>query len=432
MNLLQRRLTGSHARHAGPTFNGNVLQAFQTYGTATGPDGIERTGHSFETYVQEGYKSNGVVFAVVLARMLLFSEARFKYRKLEHGRPGELFGNPGLQLLERPWAGATTADLLARMEQDASMAGNAFVYKANPKRLRRLRPDWVEILAGSDSDDADALDAEVVGYLYHPGGKTTGRGNGQFLLPSEVAHYAPIPDPMAHVRGMSWLTPVAREIDADTAMSVHKGKFFQHAATPNMLVKVQQVLEDAAYKRLEAQLEQRHAGIGNAWRTMLLEGGADATVVGNNFHEMAFKAVQGAGETRIAAAGGVPPIVVGLSEGLEAATYSNYHQARRRFADLTVRPLWRSAAGSLATIVPVPSGSELWYDDRDIAALQDDAKDDAEIKRLHSVTMGELIRTGFEPETVIHAVTSGDLTLLKHTGKIPTALYPDGAKPSAA
>jgi phage portal protein BeeE len=53
---------------------------------------------------------------------------------------------------------------------------------------------------------------------------------------------------------------------------------------------------------------------------------------------------QGAGETRIAAAAGVPPVIVGLSEGLQAATYSNYSQARRRFADGTMRPLWRNAA----------------------------------------------------------------------------------------
>jgi phage portal protein BeeE len=316
------------------------------------------------------------------------------------------------------------------MEQDDSLAGNAFVAHRGD-RLRRLRPDWVEIIAGSDDDDADSLDAEVLGYLYHPGGKTTGRGNGKFLLPGEVAHFAPIPDPEAHYRGMSWLTPIAREVDADTAMNVHKGKFFDHAATPNMLVKVQQTLEDKAFERLQAQINLRHEGTGNAWRTMLLEGGADATVVGHNFQEMAFKTVQGAGETRIAAAAGVPPIVVGLSEGLDSATYSNYGQARRRFADMTIRPLWRDAAGSLATVLEVPSDSELWYDDRDITALQDDAKDAAEIQRQHAVTMAQLILAGYEPATVTAAVTAGDLTVLTHTGRVPVQLQTPGSEEAA-
>ena len=39
-----------------------------------------------------------------------------------------------------------------------------------------------------------------------------------------------------------------------------------------------------------------------------------AEVVGRDFQQMDFKAVQGAGETRIAAAAGVPPIVVGVHE----------------------------------------------------------------------------------------------------------------------
>ena len=37
-----------------------------------------------------------------------------------------------------------------------------------------------------------------------------------------------------------------------------------------------------------------------------------------------------------------------------------------------MRPLWRNVAGSLATVVNIPAGSVLWYDDRDIAFLQED------------------------------------------------------------
>jgi hypothetical protein len=109
-------------------------------------------------------------------------------------------------------------------------------------------------------------------------------------------------------------------------------------------------------------------------------------VVGADMRQLDFKATQGAGETRICAAARVPAIIVGVSEGLESATYSNYGQARRAFADLTMRPMWRDFAHSLATIVQVPSDSELWYDDRDIPFLQEDVKDEAEIRRSRPVT----------------------------------------------
>ena len=95
-------------------------------------------------------------------------------------------------------------------------------------------------------------------------------------------------------------------------------------------------------------------------------------------------------------------MIVGLSEGLQAATYSNYGQARRRFADLTMRPLWRNAAGSLEWIINTPQvnagRAELWYDERDIAFLQEDRKDLAEIQTANASAMRQLIDGGFEPD----------------------------------
>src|SRR5687768_11267046 len=43
------------------------------------------------------YKSNGIVFACMLARQSLFSEARFQFRQLRNGVPGDLFGNQDLR-----------------------------------------------------------------------------------------------------------------------------------------------------------------------------------------------------------------------------------------------------------------------------------------------------------------------------------------------
>src|SRR3546814_2208685 len=57
------------------------------------------------------------------------------------------------------------------------------------------------------------------------------------LLPDEVVHYSPIPDPIARFRGMSWLTPVIREIQADNAATTHKDSFYRNGARPSMLVR---------------------------------------------------------------------------------------------------------------------------------------------------------------------------------------------------
>jgi hypothetical protein len=92
------------------------------------PDGgAEPIENSFEGYVNGAYKSNGVIFACMAARMLLFSEARFQFRRMVNGRPGDLFGSAALAGLEAPWPGGTTGDLLSKAITDVDLAGNFFL-----------------------------------------------------------------------------------------------------------------------------------------------------------------------------------------------------------------------------------------------------------------------------------------------------------------
>jgi hypothetical protein len=188
---------------------------------------LEDVENSFVSYVQQGYKANGVVFATIQARVLLFSEARFQWQPINSGRPGRLFGNQDLSILEYPWPNGTTGELLARMEQDVSLAGNFYCIRETDldgDRLRRLRPDWVTIVLTAPPDEATRSD--IAGYWYHPG-RTYGYAlerepQDEYFTPDEMCHWSPIPDPEAQYRGMSWLTPVCREIQADGAATLHK------------------------------------------------------------------------------------------------------------------------------------------------------------------------------------------------------------------
>lgn len=385
---------------------------------------------TFEGYVQAMYKSNGVVFACMLARLLLFSEARFQFRRRRNGRPGELFGTPALDLLDHPWSGATTGDLLTRAIQDADLAGNFYAYRDGNKAIRRLRPDWVTIVVGSQySTDTPGweLDAEVAGYIYQPGGQPGGR-DFEVLMPNQVAHFAPIPDPAFRFRGMSWLTPIVREVMGDNAATTHKLKFFENGATPNMVVSLDAGINKDQFDSFVDKMKSQHDGLANAYKTLYLGGGAQAKVIGADMKQIDFKVTQGAGETRIAAAAGVPPVIVGLSEGLEAATYSNYGQARRRFVDMTMRPLWRNMAGSLARIIDTPPGSELWYDDRDIPALREDVKDIAVVQQAQAAAINSLVAAGYEPQSVVDAITNDDYSRLSHTGLYSVQLQEPGSQ----
>ena len=411
-------------------FNGNTYLTGGLNQTLRGE--TEEMDASFAGLVEGAYKSNGIVFAVMMARMRIFRQGRYRFQELRNGEPGKFFGTPALALLEHPWPNGTQADLLSRAIQDADLSGNAFFARRQDNAIRRLRPDWMTFVLGSERDpdvEAGDIDAEVLGYLYHPGGKHSGRPVVP-LLTEQVAHFAPIPDPVAAFRGMSWLTPILREIGADKQMTEHKQAYLLNGATPNLVVSLDKDMQQAAtptafmewidaFKKLNPS--------GSQWdkfKTWYMAGGTTVTKVGGNFQEIDFKAVQGGGETRIAAAGGVPPIVVGLSEGLAAATYSNYGQARRAFTDNTIRDLWQDFGGSMETLVRPPDGSRLWVDDRHIPALAEDKKDQAEIHQLESQQIRTLIDGGFEAQSVIDAVTTGDFNRLKHTGLVSVQLLP--------
>lgn len=386
----------------------------------------------FSALSQLAYKQNGIVFACITLRMMVFSEARFQWQDMSQGRPGKLFGNPALSLLEAPWPNGTTGDLLARAELDVSLGGNFFAVKRPGPSIRRLRPDWVMIILGSFSDPEQAPfdpDAEPVGYLYYPGGVGSGADPWLFDV-SEVAHYMPHPDPEATYLGMSWLNPVITEVMGDKAFTRHKLRFVEGGATPNLVVNLQ-IKDQETFDSWVAKFKQDHEGVENAYKTLFLSQGVDVKVVGSSFQQMDFKVTQGAGETRVAAAARTPPVLVGLSEGLAASTYNNYGQARRSFADGTMRPLWRNFAGSMEKLLVKPSGapSRLWYDTRDIPFLQEDRIDSAQEMQYQAAAIRLLVDAGFDPETVVEAVETGDLTLLEHGGLPSVQLQPEAAMP---
>lgn len=378
------------------------------------------------------FATNPVIWACMVARQMVFSAPRFVWQRLNNGTPSALFGSQDLQILEQPWPGGTTQDLLSRDIQDADLAGNAYWTRLGDE-LVRMRPDWVSIVLERREHRGGLLGWRKLGVIYQEPGQEPVP-----LLADEVAHFAPIPDPLATYRGMSWLTPVIREVQNDNLMARHKRRFFENAATPNMVVRLAREVSPEAFAKFKAKMEANHQGVDNAYKTLYLGGGADVTVTGANFQQMDFSSVQGAGETRIAAAAGVPPVIVGLSEGLKAATYSNYGQARRRFADGTIHPLWQNAAGSFGHLITPPGAStsgavRLWYDARDVPFLREDARDAAEIQGVQSRTIRTLVDAGYTPESVMAAVTASDWSLLVHTGLFSVQLQAPGTStPQAA
>jgi phage portal protein BeeE len=405
------------------SFNGNVYAS--PYG-------------GFQSLNEREAAGNSVVAAAIAVRSLVFSEVRFKFQQFENGRPSGLFGSDALRILERPWPGASTGDLLAIMESDVSVFGNSF-WTRKEGRLYRLPADRVLVVTGQKDDGADrAYSHEVLGYLVAPYAvqqpdidvPVDVQSGGVFFTTSEVAHYRPIVDPANPYRGRSWISTILPDSLADNELTRYKSMYIRNAATPNMAIMFPKEFQPEEIERFKAAMDAKHSGVDKAFKTLYLGGGADVRMLGSNFEQLDMHRTQGGGETRVAVAAGVPATVLGISEGLagSALNAGNYMAARRRFADGTIRPLWRAACAALEVVVPPPAGTRLWYDDRDVAFLEEDVKDQADIHRSDANTIRTLIDGGFEPSSVVEAVTTGDLSKLTHTGNVSVQLRPtDGS-----
>jgi hypothetical protein len=437
LELIARQVTGPFIRRSimpisMADWNGMFsLDGIPMLRTTMQPNQEADFGGAFEDFVRGAYGANGIVYACIAARVFLFSQARFQWQQMRNSQAGPTFGNPELAVLDRPEPGRITADLLSEAILDADLAGHWFGLRRPRDRMVRLRPDWTTMIIGSSGSDASRWhpNSKLMGFVYEPGGPG-GTDDPITFLPEEIAHFAPMRDPLSRYAGFSWLIPILNEMRGDSAATAHKLAFFRNAATPNLSISLPASMTVEKARDWIALFEQEHRGVTNAYRSMYFGGGAEATQIGLNFQQMDFRALQSAAETRIASVSGMHPVIVPFSEGLTGSSLNagNFQQAARLVADKTLHPLWQKMSGSLENVLDRPNpAARLWYDD-DIPFLRTDVKDQADITQKYEQSITSYVVQGFTPESAVDAVVSADPTRLTHTGLLSVQLQPPGAQ----
>ncbi|WP_347254379.1 phage portal protein [Leminorella grimontii] len=103
-------------------------------------------------------------------------------------------------------------------------------------------------------------------------------------------------DDIWHVRtltldGLVGLNPIAYAREAialGLATEEHGSRLFSNGAVTSGVLRTEQTLTDAAYNRLKKDFEERHSGLGNAHRPMILEMGLDWKAMGLNAEDSQF------------------------------------------------------------------------------------------------------------------------------------------------
>ena len=324
--------------HAGSP-DGATMRAPETkglialHGLASARDGA--TGYS--GLARTGYARNPIAHRCV--RLVAESAAAVPLTLVEDG--AEHDAHPLLDLLRRPNPRQPGASLLEAIYGHLLLAGDAFVERVDldgvPRELHAIRPDRVEV--GTDDrgwpESYTVRDARAARRL--PAGED-----------GPVLHLA-LFDPLDEARGHAPIEAAAAALDVHNAASRWARSLLENAARPSGALvyapKEGGNLTDEQFERLKTELEGGYQGASNAGRPMLLEGGLDWKAMSLTPQEMDFVEARAAAARDIALALGVPPMLLGLPGD---NTYSNYAEANRAFARLTVLPLVRRTAAALS------------------------------------------------------------------------------------
>lgn len=150
-------------------------------------------------------------------------------------------------------------------------------------------------------------------------------------------------DEIWHVRGMSLdglvgLSPIAYAREAialglDT--EEHGAQLFRNGAVTTGVLQTDQTLSDAAFKRLKEEFQERHGGLANNHKPMILEGGLAWKPIALNAEDSQFLETRKYQRDEICAIFRVPPHLVA---NMERATFSNIEHQGLNFVNYSLVP----------------------------------------------------------------------------------------------
>lgn len=335
------------------------------------------SGASIARYIhlaQSAYGLNALVYSCVRLLAQSVPEAPLiAYRQLRDGGREPLGWDHELQrLIHQPNELLTEYEMLEMIETHLDLAGRAFLWKqrannGRPLALWPLRPDRVgPVYSTSDVDGERVLG----GWSY----ALPGSGDRMLIRREDIIAFN-FPDPAGETGGMvEGLGPtmvLAREIAADNEATSFVGALLANYAQPSMVIKTKIPIADDKTARALKSAFMRQLGGAHRGEPALLDADTTIEKLSFNLQELEFPGLRANAETRVAAAYGVPPILVGLKAGLDRATYSNMQQARAYFAQTTLRNRWRRYGDQFTNDLAKEFGDDLIlaFDDSRVAAL---------------------------------------------------------------
>ena len=289
----------------------------------------------YQTLAEQGYALNTLVWACIREIATSAAEAPLRvYERTVSGDERELPGHPLRQLIRHPNPYQTEFEFFEDTLTLLNIAGNAYIELERNRSgqvvgLWPIRPDRMAVIAGDD---------RINGYIYFIGDQSV------FLPKQDVIHIK-YPHPYNDYYGMSPIAAAAHVIDIDNAAVDFVKMFFDNGAVPLGIFKTRRRIDQIEADRIKGRWKERLQG---QWHDIaVIDAEGDYQQVGVDLDQLDLTSLTNMTESRICAAFGVPPVIVGANVGLERSTYSNYSEARRHLWDETLVPIYVRLAQKL-------------------------------------------------------------------------------------
>ncbi|MCW1840438.1 phage portal protein [Prosthecomicrobium hirschii] len=233
-------------------------------------------------------------------------------------------------------------------------------------------PDFLEHFVASTLLTGNGLavilrngNGQLVGFRYVPWGMVTvaelssgrlaydvsdGRGNTRRYLEGEVLHLRDRTDDGKI--GRSRLSRAAETVASVQAASSHASAFLANGASPSGVIEVAGTLTPAQRASLRTSFQERHAGVGKAGSTLILDGGMKWNASQISPEDAELLETRKFGVIELCRLFQVPPPIV---QAYENNTFTNAAQAGLWFATFCLAPWARKIEAEFARSV-FPSG----------------------------------------------------------------------------
>jgi HK97 family phage portal protein len=249
---------------------------------------------------------------------------------------------------EQPEAVQLAKGVLEGVGAALLLHGNAFVQliadsHGAPKELALLRPERVSVACDENGHAA--------AYVYRLGGRAVRIAAKDALHRQQVAHIRALNPADDHL-GLGCLDAAIAAASIHNRASRWNKALLDNAARPSGALSYEPAdgsnLSGEQFDRLKAELAEQFAGVMNAGRPLLLDGGLRWQAMALSPAEMDFVALKESAARDIALAFGVPPVLVGLPGD---ATYANAREAGRALYRQTVLPLAERILAELSALL---------------------------------------------------------------------------------